>query len=307
MQIKKINYGIIGAGHLGTYHVQQLSKIDSINLVGVYDVVRKNAKTLSQKFHIKPYDDLCGLLDLCDAISITTPASCHFEIAVEALKKNCHLFIEKPITNSFEDSKKLITLNERLKKIIQVGHIERFNSAFVGFLKTKPNPLFIESHRLSPYGERGLDVAVVLDLMIHDIDLILSCVDSDVLSINASGACVVSDLFDLANARIEFQNGCVANITASRISTKQMRQMRIFEKNSYSVLDFQNQSYNRWIMKDRKNIKQKTCSLEPVNALYEELKSFVGCITDNLNVVVNEIEASKALELAIKIQKYIEK
>jgi len=304
---KKIKYGIIGAGHLGGFHVQQLLNIKHVEVVGVYDLIYSKSKTISKKFNINCFKKLSSLLDVCDAISICTPASHHYIVADLALKNNCHLFIEKPITNNYKDACKIISLNKQYNKKIQIGHIERFNSAFINFLKFKPVPVFIESHRLSLFGKRGLDVDVVLDLMIHDLDLILSFVDSPVVNIYSSGTSVVSDFIDLANVRLEFKNNCVANITASRISNKQMRKMRVFEKNTYNVLDFQEQSLSRWTMKNKKNIQRAGKNIKPVNALYEELKSFILCIKNNSSVLVSPKQATRALKIAIEIQKSIEK
>ena len=295
---KKIQYGIIGAGHQGHFHAQQILNLKNVSLVGIYDIDVSKANELVKKYNIKKFDDLLDLLAKCEAVSICTPASTHYEVAVIALNNNCHLFIEKPITHNYDDACKINNLNKKLNKKIQVGHIERFNSAYKEFAYTNPKPLFIESHRLSPFGERGLDVPVVLDLMIHDIDLILSCVNSNVIDVHASGASVVSGLFDLANARIEFENGCVANITASRISNKQMRQMRVFEKNAYSVLDFQNQTFKKWVVKNKKNIQESVGLSRPVNALYEELKSFTESITSGLRVTVSDLDGYKALSVA---------
>jgi predicted dehydrogenase len=303
---KKINYCVIGAGHLGTYHVQQLQNLKDVNLIGVYDIVHSKAKALSKNFNINCFKRLEDALDQSDAVSICAPASNHFSVAQNALRNGCHLFIEKPITDSLKDAEKIIKLNSAAKKTIQIGHIERFNPAFIEFIKSGPKPLFIESHRLSPYNVRGLDVPVILDLMIHDIELILSFINSDIKSIHASGARVVSGDIDLANARILFNNGCVANLTSSRISNKQMRQMRIFENKTYSVLDFQTHSLNKWVIEKNKNIQESSFSSQSTNPLYEELKSFINCLKNDKAVVVGADPATKALEIAIKIQKIIE-
>ena len=304
---KKIKYGVVGAGHLGRFHIQQILNCKDVQLVGLYDSLNSTATRVGKEFKISVYNSLTKLLQCVDAVSICTPASHHYSVACLALENNCHVFVEKPIASNYKDACSLVDLNKKYKKKFQVGHIERFNSAFTKFLTFKPSPVFVESHRLTPFGDRGLDVAVVLDLMIHDIDLILSFVQSPIVNISSSGASVLSSFIDLANARIEFENGCVANITASRISNKQMRKMRIFEKNSYSVLDFQNQSLDRWHIKNQKTFNQSFVNEKPINALYEELKSFIRCIKNNTPVVVSAQNAAKALKVALKIQKTIEK
>ena len=304
---KKIKYGIIGAGHLGSYHTEQLSKFEVVEILGVFDIVKKNSEILSKKFNIPIFDNLEQLLIACDAISICTPASNHYVIAKIALQKNCHLFIEKPITNNLENAQKIIDFNTNKNKIIQIGHVERYNTAYTNYLKNSKKPLFIEAHRLSPFNVRGLDVPVVLDLMIHDIDLILNLVKDSIVSIYASGACIVSDFVDLCNARIEFKGGCVANITASRVSNKQMRKMRVFEKNVYSSLNFQTQEYRSWKINPDATINEIPIKNIPVNALYEELKSFIESITSGVTVNVSELDGYRALSVAIKIQELIEK
>tara|TARA_B110000438_G_scaffold301775_1_gene357584 strand:- start:170 stop:1096 length:927 start_codon:yes stop_codon:yes gene_type:complete len=304
---KKINYGIVGAGYLGSYHAEQIQKIKDVSLVGIFDVIPSKAEIISKTFNTKVFNRGSDLFDCCDAISICTPATNHFESAKLALENDCHLFIEKPLSNTLAAAKKLTQIQASTKKTVQVGHIERFNPAFVEFFKSSPTPLFIESHRLSQYNVRGLDVPVVLDLMIHDIDLILSIVNSKISTVDASGASVVSSGIDLANARISFENNTVANLTASRISNKQLRQMRVFENKLYSVLDFQKQSFSRWAIEKNKNIQEAAFIKDPINTLYLELKSFVDCLKNNSKPLVGLCEATQALEVAIKIQETIEK
>ena len=303
---KKIKHGIIGAGYLGSYHAEQIKKINSVSFVGVFDLVKSKAQNIVNSKGGTAYSCPEDLLDCCDSVSICTPASNHFEVAKLALQKNCHIFIEKPISNTLSSAKKLVKINSSAKKIIQVGHIERYNPGFVAFIKNKPSPLFIESHRLSKYNVRGLDVPVVLDLMIHDIDLILSIVSSKIKTIDASGTSVVSNGIDLANARIRFENNVVANLTASRISNKQLRQMRVFEKKLFSVVDFENQSLNCWAIKKNQNIHKTQYSKKPINALYLELKDFIDCLKTKRQPLVGINEGTSALEVATKIQKIIE-
>jgi len=306
MKNKKIRYGIVGAGYLGTYHAQQIQKNSCIDLVGVFDIDPSKAKIIANNTQSSVFKNIDDLLQTCDAVSICTPASRHFEVAKLALENRCHLFIEKPVTDAVQSAKELIKMNNKMKKIVQVGHIERFNPAFIEYNQKQPKPLFVESHRLSKYNIRGMDVPVVLDLMIHDIDLILNVVKSKIKTIDASGASVVSNGIDLANARITFQNGCVANLTASRISNKQMRQMRIFENKQYSIIDFQTQTLKRWLVDKNQNILDKTTSSGLKNTLYMELNSFVDCLNNKLRPAVGLVEAYDALKIAIKIQKIIE-
>jgi len=303
---KKLKYGIIGAGHLGNYHAMQINKIKNTNLIGIYDIIEEQSLKLSKQHKAQQYLSLEKLIEDCDAVSIATPATNHFEVAKIALKNNCHLFVEKPFTKTIEEAKELISLKNKNKLKIQVGHIERFNSAFIQLMKNKPKPEFIESHRLSLYNPRGTDVDVILDLMVHDIDLILKLVPSTIKNIYASGKAVLTDSIDLANSRIEFENGCTVNLTASRISLKQMRQMRIFEKQSYSLVDFNVPSLNTWKINKDKKLKEIKYKINSTNALYEELFCFVNSIQFDKEILVPAEEALLTLEIAHKIQKIIE-
>jgi len=303
---KKLKYGIIGAGHLGNYHAMQINEIDTAILAGIYDIVGSNSLNLSKKYKTQQYLSLDKLIKDCDAVSIATPATNHFEVAKIALENNCHLFVEKPFTKTISEAQKLITLKNKKNLKIQVGHIERFNPAFIQLMNNKSNPEFIESHRLSLYNPRGTDVDVILDLMVHDIDLILKLVPSKIKNIYASGKAVLTDSVDLANSRIEFENGCTVNLTASRISLKQMRQMRIFEKRSYSLIDFNVPSLNTWKINKNKKLEEIRYKINPANALYEELFCFVNSIQSDEKILVPAEEALLTLEIADKIQKIIE-
>jgi len=303
---KKLKYGIIGAGHLGNYHAMQINEIDTAILAGIYDIVGSNSLNLSKKYKTQQYLSLDKLIKDCDAVSIATPATNHFEVAKIALENNCHLFVEKPFTKTISEAQKLITLKNKKNLKIQVGHIERFNPAFIQLMNNKSNPEFIESHRLSLYNPRGTDVDVILDLMVHDIDLILKLVPSKIKNIYASGKAVLTDSVDLANSRIEFENGCTVNLTASRISLKQMRQMRIFEKRSYSLIDFNVPSLNTWKINKNKKLEEIKYKINPINALYEELFCFVNSIQSDEKILVPAEEALLTLEIADKIQKIIE-
>ena len=238
MTANKLNIGVIGVGYLGRLHVQQLNTIPVANVVGIYDIDSKRAKAVGKEFSVKPFASVERLLEKSDALSIVTPTRTHFEYALQAIRKGKHVFIEKPMTSTVEEAEQLVQEARQRGVKIQVGHIERFNGAVLALEPLEINPLFIESHRLANFNPRGTDVAVVLDLMIHDIDLILSFVKSPVKEIHASGVQVISDTPDIANCRLMFENGCVANVTASRISARKMRKMRFFEPEAYISVDF---------------------------------------------------------------------
>ncbi|MBN1633737.1 MAG: Gfo/Idh/MocA family oxidoreductase [Ignavibacteria bacterium] len=239
----KIRIGIIGIGHLGKMHLKNIKELESelgyIELSGAFDTDADKLKEASDRFNVKTYSTLQEIINEIDAALIITPTSTHFEIAAELIKNDKNIFIEKPVTSSPEEATKLKKILNEKNLTVQVGHIERFNPALLAVEKHELKPLFIESHRLSTYNPRGSDVSVIQDLMIHDIDLILSLIKSEVEDIDASGVALISNSIDIANARIKFRNGSVANITASRISQKKMRKMRIFQKNAYISLDFQ--------------------------------------------------------------------
>jgi predicted dehydrogenase len=235
---ERVKIGVIGAGHLGRWHIQQLKAIESAELVGFYDHDRQRADSVAAEFAVNAFPGLSELLNETEALSIVTPTTAHFQDAQKALKAGKHIFIEKPITETVEQGETLVEFAGKQNLRLQVGHIERFNPAILAMEEIIKNPLFIESHRLSTFNPRGTDVAVVLDLMIHDIDLILSFVKSPVKAIHASGVSIISPTEDIANCRIDFENGAVANVTASRISNRKMRKMRFFQPNAYISVDF---------------------------------------------------------------------
>lgn len=233
-----LRIGVLGAGHLGKIHLKLLKEIEDVELVGFYDPDRKRAETVSEELEIESFPVMEQLMDSVDAVDIVTPTLSHYDCAVTAIRKGKHIFIEKPLTETVEEAKKLIDLVEEANIKAQVGHVERFNPAFLALQGHDLNPMFIETHRLAQFNPRGTDVPVVLDLMIHDIDIALSLVKGNVKKISASGVPVVSNTPDIANARIEFDNGCVVNLTASRISLKNMRKMRLFQQDAYLSMDF---------------------------------------------------------------------
>ena len=323
MKKKKINYGIIGAGHIGKYHIQQIQNISDVNLLGIFDTSKKQCEKVARDLKTKSYDDINQLLKGCDAVSIATPARAHYETAKQALKSNCHLFIEKPLTTDLKEAENLITLSKQYKLLIQVGHIERFNPVIADFIKKQAtcNPLFIETHRLSPFNIRGTDVDVVLDLMIHDIDLVLYLANASIKNIFASGVSVLSSSLDLVNARISFDSGCVANLTASRISDEPLRKLRLFEKNKYFSFDLQNYTYSEYVVQkrnkvlnnanhvfevDNKIVTMENHIVKKENALYQELVSFINSIKNSQKVLVDAIEGKKAVEVALLIKQKID-
>ena len=317
----KIKVGVVGVGHLGKFHVKQYHNINNVICMGVFDINSKEAHRVAKEYNITAYDLLEDLIKECEAISICTPTSTHHAVAKQALSSDCHVLIEKPITHNVMEAKDLIKISNEYNKIIQVGHIERFNPALSELNLDNINPTFIESHRLSPFNTRGTDVDVVLDLMIHDIDLLLNVVKSDINNIVASGVSVLSDKIDMANTRIEFKDGCVANLTASRVSQKQLRKFRIFENHKYTNIDFLqpcqetylfaknkpkekspyvlvNENEDKYILYNQQKIKS-------YNALTLELENFIDSIVNHKNPLVTAYDGLAALEVAFEILQQI--
>jgi predicted dehydrogenase len=315
-----IKIGVLGAGHLGRIHIRLLKNIADFELIGFYDPNDENANIAIDEFQVKRFSSELELINSCDAIDIVTPTIHHYNCALIALKNSKHLFIEKPITNTLDEAKKLIRLIHEANVKVQVGHVERFNPAFTAAAPYCNNPLFIETHRLAQFNPRGTDVSVVLDLMIHDIDIILSVIKSEIKKISASGVAVVSDTPDIANARIEFHNGCVANLTASRISMKNMRKTRFFQKDAYISVDFLEKQASIIRLKNvegeldpyaitidlgqEKGLKQiyfETPDTHKVNAIEEELKCFANSINNDKATVVSADDGYKSLQVAYEI------
>jgi len=315
-----IRIGVLGAGHLGKIHIKLIKEIPSYDLIGFYDPDDENAAKVIAEFGINRYDSVDSLLEEVDAVDIVTPTITHYKCAAKALKKSKHVFIEKPITNTIKEAKSLIDLTREANVKVQVGHVERFNPAFTAALPYCSKPMFIETHRLAQFNPRGTDVSVVLDLMIHDIDIILSVVKANVKRISASGVAVVSDSPDIANARLEFDNGCVANLTASRISMKNMRKTRFFQRDAYISVDFLEKEANIVRLKNvegdpdplsvtidlgkGKGIKQiyfDTPKPLVVNAIKRELETFYDAIVNDTTPIVSIDDGYKALDVAYKI------
>ncbi|MGB7392849.1 MAG: Gfo/Idh/MocA family oxidoreductase [Pricia sp.] len=314
-----LKVGVIGAGHLGKIHLRLLEASEKYELVGFYDADVKNGKKVSAEFGYPFFEDMATLIDAVEVVDIVTPTLSHFDIAAKAINEGKHIFIEKPITTTHEEAEKLLKLQKKRGVKGQVGHVERFNPAFSAVKHQIHHPMFIEAHRLAEFNPRGTDVPVVLDLMIHDIDAILSVVDSEVKQINASGVSVISNSPDIANARIEFENGCVANLTASRISLKNMRKSRFFQKDAYISVDFLEKKVEVVKMKDapkeegdfdmilqnaegeRKQIYFENPEVHSNNAILDELETFADAINKNTEPIVSLEQGTRALKVALEV------
>ena len=324
--MKKLAVGIIGTGHLGSLHAKVLSKMDSVDLVGVYDIDTPKAEQVAAQFGTKHFEQLGELLGRVTAVSVVTTTKAHFNVARETIGKGIHTFIEKPITETIDEAKQIVQEADKQKVVLQVGHIERFNPAILALYQYRVKPLFIESHRLAQFNPRGSDVAVVLDLMIHDIDLILSLVRSPVSRIDANGVAVVSESIDIANARLQFENGCVANVTASRISQNKMRKMRLFQQDAYISVDFSQGTAEVFRLVDegdpglkptlmlgqieqgskKRLIVYEQPEVKEVNSLEYELGLFVDAVQYGREPAVTGRDGLQALEVAQQILKTIE-
>ncbi len=315
-----LKIGVIGAGHLGKIHLRLLKEIDSARLIGFYDHDIVKAKQVEAEYGIRSYDNVDALIDDADAIDIVTPTLSHYEYAVKVVRKSRPVFIEKPVTHTVAEGKKLLSLISEAGVKGQVGHVERFNPAFLAARNFLNQPLFIETHRLAEFNPRGTDVPVVFDLMIHDIDIVLSVVKSTIKRIHASGVAVVSDTPDIANARIEFDNGCVANLTASRISLKSMRKSRFFQRDAYISVDFLKKKTEVVRLKNlegaagplditidlgndkgSKIIYFDQPKIEESNAIKTELEQFIEAIEKDLIPPVTVEEGLQALVVAHQI------
>lgn len=314
-----LKIGVLGAGHLGKIHLRLLNQSSKYELVGFYDPNAENAQKVSQEFGYRKFDIIEELIENVDVVDIVTPTLSHYDCAVMAIKKGKHIFLEKPISNTVEEAEHIISLAKEHNVKGQVGHVERFNPAFKAVKDKINNPMFIETHRLAEFNPRGTDVPVVLDLMIHDIDAILSVVKSKVKEVHASGVSVISDSPDIANARIEFENGCVANVTSSRISMKNMRKARFFQKDAYISVDYLDKICEVVKMKDapevpgdfdmilqnaegvRKQIYFDNPEVAPNNAILDELETFADAINNNTTPIVTLEDGTEALRIAYRI------
>lgn len=312
-----LKIGVIGVGHLGKFHLNNWKEIPGVELVGFYDPNDDTASEVSEKYQIPRFLDANLLIDASDAVDIVAPTTFHFEWCEKAIKKGKHVFVEKPLANTMQEARQLVKLVEESGVKCQVGHVERFNPAFLAVKDRQLSPMFIEVHRLAQFNPRGTEVSVILDLMIHDIDIILSIVKSDVKTISASGVGVMTETPDIANVRIEFHNGCVANLTSSRISMKKMRKVRIFQKDAYIGIDFLNKKAEVIKLKEPKDSNvfafdietpsgKKTIAVDnplvpEVNAIKKELEEFKDAIVNNTKTVVSEADGLLAMDVAHQI------
>ena len=320
-----LKIGVLGAGHLGKIHLKLAKKSDQLDLVGFFDPDKENAKAVEEEFGYHAFSSVEELIEHSDIVDIVTPTLSHFECAKKAIEAGKHIFLEKPIANSVEEAEEIIKLAKAKGVKGQVGHVERFNPAFQAVKDIIHQPMFIETHRLAEFNSRGTDVPVVLDLMIHDLDIILSLVKSEVKEVFASGVSVISESPDIANARIVFENGCVANITSSRISLKNMRKSRFFQRDAYISVDYLEKACEVVRMKDvvgkpgdfdlvlqnaegvKKQIYFENPDIIQNNAILDELNSFADAIKNNTEPLVTLEDGTKALKLAHQIIEAFEK
>lgn len=314
-----LKVGVFGVGHLGKFHLNNWKEIPGAELVGFYDPEDANAVEVSEKYNLKRFEDAESLLKVIDAADIVAPTDQHFLLCEKAIKNGKHVFVEKPLANTMAEAHALVKLVKESDIKFQVGHVERFNPAFLAVKDLDMKPMFIEVHRLAQFNPRGTEVSVILDLMIHDIDIILSIVKSDVKYISASGVAVMTDTPDIANVRIEFTNGCVANLTSSRISMKKMRKIRLFQKDAYIGIDFLNKKSEIIKLKDdekdsanvftfdietakgKKTIAISNPEIPEVNAIRKELEEFKFAIENSTRTIVSEIDGLMAMDVAHQI------
>ena len=312
-----LKVGVFGVGHLGKFHLNNWKEIEGIKLVGFHDPFDENAEEVKEKYGLKRYKEASALMNACDVVDIAVPTTVHHQLCKMAILKSKHVFVEKPLAHTMEEAKEIVKLTKEANIKFQVGHVERFNPALLAAKEYHLEPMFIEVHRLAQFNPRGTDVSVILDLMIHDIDIILSLVKSNVRNVFANGVHVLSDTPDIANVRLEFDNGCVANLTSSRISMKKMRKMRLFQKDSYISIDFLEKKTEiiKYKSPDDKNVfsfdietnhGKKTIAIaapaiKENNAIKMELQSFVDAIVNNKTTAVTEVDGYRAMEVAHQI------
>ncbi|MGB5749016.1 MAG: Gfo/Idh/MocA family oxidoreductase [Desulfobacterales bacterium] len=303
----KVRVGVIGVGYLGKFHAEKYSRMDNVQLMGVVDVNRALAEEVAVRFDTRAFADYQDFIGYVDAVSIVVPTEDHFSVAAKCLNHDLDVLIEKPMTATLEQADELIKIAESRGRIMQIGHLERFNPAVIALKDIVHNPMFIEAHRLSIFKERSTDVSVVLDLMIHDIDIIMNIVKSKIKSIHAAGAPVICEHADIANVRLEFESGCVANVTASRISTKNQRKIRMFQKDAYVSVDFTTRDIT--IIRRDESITDdlipgmdiRQLSFSESDALEDELASYIQAVSTRQNPVVSGNAGRKALEVALSI------
>lgn len=302
--------GVVGVGYFGSFHAEKYAKIPDVELVGVVDVDQARARYVADHLSTRPFVDYRDLFDKVQAVSIAVPTSIHYQVASDFIDHGIDVLLEKPMTATLREAEALVQMAEAQRRILQIGHLERFNSAVATLNGLLGDPLFIDSLRFSPFLERASQVDVVLDLMIHDIDIILSIVQSEVTSISAVGVPVVSSHLDIANARMEFRNGCIANITANRVSRKKLRQIRIFQGSGSFTIDFLSHKM-RALRKNQDSNGPKIVSeeikIDPTDALESEIHSFIQKVRDRTTPLVSGRNGKMALEVALAITEQIEK
>jgi predicted dehydrogenase len=300
--MKALRVGVVGVGHIGSNHARLYAELPSAHFTAIYDVDVPRANAIGKKYGVTPAPSLEQFAEMIDAASVATPTSTHHKVAHPLLSRGKHLLIEKPITENTRDASELAELATRERLVLQVGHVERFNPILSALEARLTHPRFIEAHRLSPYPDRSTDIGVVLDLMIHDLEIILHLVRSPVQSIDAVGVPVLSKCEDIANARLRFENGCVANVTSSRISPERMRKIRVFQEDAYLSLDYQNQSGEIYRRANGRITRDKV-AIEREEPLKRQLMSFVECASTGREPRVSGFQATAALELAVEITK----
>jgi len=316
-----LKVGVFGVGHLGKFHLNNWKEIKAAELVGFYDPDDSIAEEVTEKYQLTRFQAPEHLIDACDIVDIVAPTPFHFSLCEKAIRKGRHVFVEKPLANTMEEAKELVKLVKESNVKLQVGHVERFNPAFLSLQSQQLNPMFIEVHRLAQFNPRGTEVSVILDLMIHDIDIILSLVKSEVKTMSASGVAVMTETPDIASVRIEFNNGCVANLTSSRISMKKMRKMRLFQKDAYIGIDFLNKKTEIIKLKTpqdldvfafdietpggKKTIALSNPTVPEVNAIRMELEKFCESILQNKPTRVSEVDGFRAMDIAHQILRKI--
>lgn len=312
-----LKLGVFGVGHLGKFHLNNWKEISGVELVGFYDPDDVAAQEVGDKYQLPRFLDPEHLINACDVIDIVAPTHLHFDLCEKAIKKGKHVFVEKPLANTMDEARALVKLVKESNVKMQVGHVERFNPAYLATQGLQMNPMFIEVHRLAQFNPRGTEVSVILDLMIHDIDIILNLVKSEVKAISASGVAVMTDTPDIANVRIEFNNGCVVNLTSSRISMKRMRKMRLFQKDAYIGIDFLNKKTEIIKLKGSQDLEAFSFDLETphgkrtiavlnpvipeVNAIKMELEKFRDAVINNTPTIVSEVDGYRAMDIAHQI------
>lgn len=303
--MKKLRVGVVGVGHIGSNHARLYSEIQSADFTAIFDVDPARASSIAKKFRVTTAKSLDEFAELVDAASIATPTNSHHEIAIALLRRDKHLLVEKPITENPQHATELAELASQNRLILQVGHVERFNPVLSALEARLTHPRFIEAHRLSSYPNRSTDIGVVLDLMIHDLEIVLHLVRAPVQNIDAVGIPVLSKGEDIANARIRFENGCVANITSSRISPERMRKIRVFQEDAYLSLDYEKQAGEIYRLENGKITRDKV-AIEREEPLKQQLVSFLECASTGREPRVSGFQATAALELAVEITKKIQ-